>query len=393
MSEEINDKKVYAMKMEKVFSPGVPQIVEHKINNTPWIWFGIDNAYPAFIAELFNKSAMNRTALISKQVAVVGNGLKTIDPNQQSLLDFINPEESYTEVFEKFALDFLTFGAGALNVIWSNDGTEIAEVYHLDVSTVRSGHIHLESQRVEEYYVSYDWSRYKKSEWKPKAYHRFDPSQAIQHPSQIWYYSDYAIGQRYYALPSYSGSLTDIASSVEVSSYHLSALKNGLTPNLVIQMNGGDPGNIERNQIYESITSAFSGTENASKVMVFWNQSKDTASEITPIPPTGDQYMLDLSSWLNTSILSGHMITSPKLLGIYNTEASIQIGNNQQEIITAYDLFKQQVVIPTTKSLLKPFNKIFKYKGGQGDLYIEPIKLFDNQAGQPQDTQVVTEMS
>jgi hypothetical protein len=393
MSEETIDKKVYSMKMEKVFSPAVPQIVEHKINNTPFIWAGIDNLFPQFIAELFNKSAINRTCILSKQIAVVGNGLRTVDPGQEALLEYINPNESWTEVFEKFALDYLTFGAGALNIIWSNDGTEIAEIYHIDVSTVRSGHINYDSQCVEEYYVSYDWSRYKKAEWKPRAFHKFDPSKALEHPSQILYYFDYAIGQKYYALPSYSGAMTDIATDVEISSYHLSHLKNGLTPNLVIQMNNGDPGAIEKNAIYQDITSAFSGTENASKVMVFFNSGPENKADITTIAPVGDDYYIQLNSRIEQRVLIGHQISSPKLLGIYNTEASIQIGNNKDEILTAYELFKQQIIIPNTKALLKPFNKLFKYKGGQGELYIEPIKLFDNQEGQPVDTQVVTEMS
>lgn len=392
MSEEIN-KKVYSMKMEKVFSPAVPEVIEHRFNNTKWVWFGIDNLYPQFIVELFNKSSINRTCLISKQIAVVGNGLRTVDPNQEALLDYINPNESWTEVFEKFALDYLTFGAGALNVIWSNDGTEIAEIYHVDVSAVRSGHISYDTQAVEEYYVSYDWTKYKKAEWKPRAFHKFDPSKALEHPSQILYYYDYSIGQSVYALPSYSGSMTDIATDIEISSYHLSQLKNGLTPNLVIQMNDGTPSAIEKNAIYQDVTSAFSGTENASKVMMFFNSGPENKADITTLAPTGDDYFLQLNSRIEQRVLIGHQISSPKLLGIYNTEASIQIGNNKDEILTAYELFKQQIIIPNTKALLKPFNKLFKYKGGQGDLFIEPIKLFDNQEGQPVDTQVVTEMS
>ena len=187
--------------------------------------------------------------------------------------------------------------------------------------------------------------------------------------------------------------MTDIATDIEISSYHLSQLKNGLTPNLVIQMNDGTPSAIEKNAIYQDVTSAFSGTENASKVMMFFNSGPENKADITTLAPTGDDYFLQLNSRIEQRVLIGHQISSPKLLGIYNTEASIQIGNNKDEILTAYELFKQQIIIPNTKALLKPFNKLFKYKGGQGDLFIEPIKLFDNQEGQPVDTQVVTEMS
>jgi hypothetical protein len=47
-------------------------------------------------------------------------------------------------------------------------------------------------------------------------------------------------------------------------------------------------------------------------------------------------------------------------------------------MIIDYELFKQQVVIPDEKLLIKTMNKIFNKMGGVGKLQVIPISLFPN---------------
>ena len=95
--------------------------------------------------------------------------------------------------------------------------------------------------------------------------------------------------------------------------------------------------------------------------------------------------------------MSGHRIVNPKLLGVYESSSGVQIGGKDQ-ILDSYQLFTQMVIIPDTKSLLKPFNRLFQLFGGIGKLYVEPIKLFPEVVGGDikdggTDTQVVEEMA
>jgi len=220
-----------------------------------WINYGADNLYPQFVASLFMKSAMNRTAIQSKVDGVIGQGLKTIDPNMNYLLKRANAKESWNDVFEKVALDYITFGGFALNIIWNNEGTEVAEFYHADFTKVRSGVHVVECDGPEYYYYSSDWALWKKQ--RPIEYAAYDPKKSETHPSQIFYFMDYEPGNLFYPLPSYVGGQNDIQIDIEVSKFHISNLANGMNPSLFIGLNNGIPDPESREEIYDLLEGQF----------------------------------------------------------------------------------------------------------------------------------------
>jgi capsid portal protein len=376
------EKKFY--RFDKIFDPAVPSLIEVRgPYNNAWVAYGQDNLYPQFIIEMWNKSAILRTGLLAKITAVKGNGLESEDLNDADGLEEANPEESWNDIWAKVVQDYEIFGGYCLNVIWSNDGSQIAAIYHVDFSKVRSGILDRETDRVEYYWVSSDWSRYKKAEWKPKAYHKYDPALALEYPSQLLYYFDHNPGQIYYGLPTWISGGTDVMSDIEISSYHVSHLKQGLTPSMIINMNNGDPGPMERQAIFEEIASSFSGTENAGKFFLSFNQSKDTETNIQTIQPVGDDYYLNLEQRISSRVLSALRITNPKICGLYLDTPGGLKNTTKDEMIVDYELFKQQVVIPDTKTLLKPMNKLWEKMGKRGKLQVIPISLFPNQEGDP----------
>jgi capsid portal protein len=371
-----NEKRFY--RFDKINDPAVPSGIEFRASNNLWMNYGIDNLYPQFIIEMWNKSAILRTGLLAKITAVKGNGLEALESGNEDLLENANPEETWNDIWAKVVMDFEIFGGYALNVIWNNAGTEIAEIYHVDFSKVRSGCLDKDSDRVEYYWVSSDWGRYKKPEWKPRAYHKYNPALATEFPSQILYFFEHSPGQIYYGLPDWIAGGTDVMSDVEISSYHCSHLKQGLTPSMIINMNNGDPGPIERQAIFEEIASSFSGTENAGKFFLSFNQSKDTQTEVQSIMPVGDDYYINLESRISSRVLSALRITNPKICGLYLDNGGGIKNSTKDEMIIDYELFKQQVVIPDEKLLIKTMNKIFNKMGGVGKLQVIPISLFPN---------------
>lgn len=375
--EGTKDKKFY--RFDKIFDPAVPTLVESKGPNSLWMNYGQDNLYPQFIIEMWNKSAILRTGLLAKITAVKGNGLESDFEGDLDGLENANPDESWNDVWSKVVQDYEIFGGFALNVVWSNDGTTVAAVYHVDFSKVRSGMLDRESDKVEYYWVSSDWSRYRKPEWKPKAYKRYNPEDAREYPSQILYFFDHNPGQIYYGLPTWIAGGTDVMSDVEISAYHVSHLKQGLAPSMIINMNNGDPGPIERQTIFEDIASAFSGTENAGKFFLSFNQSKETETSIQTIQPVGDDYYLNLEQRISSRVLSALRITNPKICGLYLDTPGGLKNTTRDEMIVDYELFKQQVVIPDTRTLLKPINRIWKKMGNKGVLKVIPVSLFPDQ--------------
>jgi len=340
-----------------------------------WISYGADNLYPQFVAGLYMKSAMNRTAIQSKLNGVIGQGLKTIDPEKNYLLKRANGKESWNEVFDKAALDYITFGGFALNVIWNNEGTEIAEFYHVDFTKLRSGVHVLECDGPEFYFYSSDWSAWKKQ--RPIEYAAFDPKKSETHPSQIIYAYDYEPGNLFYPLPSYVGGQNDIQIDIEVSKFHISNLANSMNPSLFIGLNNGIPDPEAREEIYDEITMAFRGSENAGKAFIAFSQDKEHAPDVIPIQGANSDFYVALESRITSRILSAHMISSPLLLGLYH-EGGTGFSSNKDEIETAYAHFTSTVIKPIQKQMLKVFDKLM-YDMGRTDieLYIEPNKIFE----------------
>jgi len=364
--------KKYAFNVDRIETE-LPMFIE-KIGKR-WVEYGADNLFPQFIAGLFNKSAMNRTAIQSKLDGVIGQGLKTKKEEDNYLLKRANPKESWNDVFEKATLDYITFGGFALNVIWSNDGETIAEFYHLDFSRVRSG-VHSQlTNEVDKYYYAADWSQWRKI--KPLEFSGFNPEKSIDCPSQVFYFFDYEPGSLFYPLPSYSGGLNDIQIDVEVSKFHINNLANGLAPSLFIGLNNGIPDPEARQEIYDEITMAFRGSDNAGKAFIAFSDDKEHAPDILPIPAANSDYYVNLETRITSRILSAHRITSPMLLGLYH-EGGTGLGRNKDEIETAYAHFITTVVKPIQKSMLKVFDSIMYYRGYETvELYIEPNKMIE----------------
>jgi hypothetical protein len=318
---------------------------------------------------------------------MVGEGLKTEDPNAESELEFANPMETWGDVFSRAALDFEIFGGYALNIIWNKTGDKINAIYNLAFEDVRSGHIDLETDRVEYYYYSADWIRYKKAQFKPKAFKAFNPEHASVHPNQILYSFKSEPGNKYYGLPNYSGSLTDINLDVIISTFHWSNLQNGLSPSLLISLNNGIPDPQSRQEIYEGIASAFSGTQNAGKFFLNFANDVDHGMTVTPIESANDSYYTVLDERISSRILTGHQITSPLLLGIKES-GSGGFSSTADEITVAYTHFNSTVIQPDQKFMLKTFDKLFKYAGHTSKLYIEPKRIFNDEGQKIGDAKV-----
>lgn len=371
-----NKPKYMAFNVDRIETE-LPIFIERLSGNRKWIEYGADNLWPQFVAGLYNKSAMNRTAITSKLDGVIGQGLKTQKEEDNYLLKRANPEESWNDIFEKASLDYITFGGFALNVVWSNDGETIAEFYHLDFSRVRSGNHNPATGKVDKYYYAADWSQWRKI--RPLEFGAYDPQKSLECPSQILYFFDYEPGSLFYPLPTYAGGINDIQIDVEVSKFHINNLANGLTPSLFIGLNNGVPDPEAREEIYDEITMAFRGAENAGKAFIAFSDDKEHAPDVIPIPAANSDYYVQLETRITSRILSAHRITSPLLLGLYH-QGGTGLGSNKDEIEVAYAHFISTVIKPIQKSMLKVFDTIMYYRGYTDvELYIEPNKIIESQ--------------
>jgi len=239
---------------------------------------------------------------------------------------------------------------------------------------VRAGNFG-ETGDISKYYYSSNWVNVRKH--KVIEYHTFDPSMAKEFPSQILYHFEYNPGSRYYPLPIYNGSIVDIQVDIETSKFHFLNLANGLAPSLLINFHEGVPSPEAQNDLYKKIEDKFSGVE-GHKLMITFSNDKESAPEIIPLEATtNDDYYLNLDARTKASILSGHQIVSPLLIGI--KDSGTGFSSNSDEMLTAWSLWKTLVLSPALKSLLKPMNILMSLYGYPSiELIVEPLNILDS---------------
>ena len=186
------------------------------------------------------------------------------------------------------------------------------------------------------------------------------------------------MGFYYYSPVDYQGGLQYAELEEEVSNYHLNNIMNGLSPSMLINFNNGTPNQQERQLIETKIAQKFSGTSNAGKFILAFNDNKESQAEITPVQLSDahNQYQF-LSEESTRKIMVAHRIVSPMLLGIKDGSG---LGNNAEEIKTASLLMDNTVIRPFQELLIDCFDNILAYNDISLNLYfttLQPLEFTD----------------
>lgn len=367
MSEEI--KKYQLGKLNFRQEPFLP-VFSETFDRRPWVNFGFDNQMPQYLISRYQNCAIHKAVITSKVNQIMGDGIVSLN-NPMGSINLINPKENVSEVMRKCALDLVLFGGYSINVVWSRDRKSIAEIYHLDFSRVRSGKINPETDEIEKYYYSADWTNIKKfpvSEYDPF-------NQEEGEPSQILYYKSYCPNNSYYPHPDYSGGLSAIEIDVNIKEFHANNLKNGMRPSLWINMNNGQAGPEEERIIVRGLEEQLSSVNNAGRPIISFNESKELSPEIVQIgSDANDSYYTAIYEDIVRSILSAHRVSTGELYGI---STAGKLGT-RTEIIDHSEYFRKMVIMPYQAELLPTFNKLVSLKYQKPTTFeIKPLSLFE----------------
>ena len=351
-----------------------PQIVETK--NKEWVEFGANNNYFQFLIDRANGSATSSACITGISQMIYGRGLDATDSSKR-------PEQyaRMLSLFKKddvrrFAYDLKLSGQCAIQVIYSKDRKSIAKVEHLPIETLRAEKCGAEDKKVQAYYYHPDWVNIKPSE-KPLRIPAFGISNTPQ-PIEILYVKPYEAGMYYYSTPDYQGGLQYAELEEEVSNYHLNNIMNGLAPSMLINFNNGVPDEEKQTLVENKIKAKFSGSSNAGKFILAFNDDKESAADINPVQLSDahNQYQF-LSEESQKKIMISHRIVSPMLLGIKDSSG---FGNNAEELETATVLMQNTVIIPFQELLTDAFDKILAFNNISLNLYfktLQPLQFVD----------------
>jgi len=329
-----------------------------------YVVYGEDNLFPVTVIDLYNKSAIHRTALDSIIAGIIGNGINVIGDNITN-----SKGETIDELFEKISFDFALFNGFSLNIIWNKEGNKIVEMYHLPFNNVRAGVID-EEENVNEYFYSTDWAQFRK--YTPKSYKAFSATDNRgENGSQIFYFSIYNPSNIYYPLPSYFSAVNDIDLDARIGRFHNANISNGLAPSMFIKFRNGIPSPEERKVVYNEIDEVFAGESNAGRFFLSFSDA-DNAMEVQTLENVNDDYYLALDERITSRILTAHKITSPLLLGIKDANG---FSSNADEIEVAYAHFQGTVIAPKRKKILNNLGYLLKFAGYTVQLDVIPNQL------------------
>jgi len=277
------------------------------------------------------------------------------------------------DIVRKLCYDLKLMGQCAMQVIYSKDRSRIAQVEHMPIETLRAEKAN-EDGEIPAYYYFKDWTKLKPSD-KPLRIPAYGMS---KENIEIYYVKPYKAGFYYYAPVDYQGGLQYCELEEEISNYHLNNIMNGLAPSMLINFNNGTPNPQERELIEARIAQKFSGSSNAGKFILAFNDNKDAQAEITPVQLSDahSQYQF-LSDESQSKVLVAHRVVSPMLLGIKDNTG---LGNNADEIKTASLLMDNTVIRPFQELLIDCFDQILAYNDIALNLYfitLQPLEFTD----------------
>ena len=342
-----------------------PEVKE--VNGADWIEYGADNNYFQYLIDRYNGSPTNNAAINGISQAIYGKGLNATDSNRKP-----NEYAQMVSLFRKdvvrrLCYDLKLMGQCAIQVIYSKDRSKIAQLEHMPIETLRAEKCN-EDGDVPAYYYFNDWENIKKTD-DPLRIPAFGMS---KENIEILYIKPYKSGFYYYSPVDYQGGLQYAELEEEVSNYHLNNIMNGLSPSMLINFNNGTPNQQERQLIETKIAQKFSGTSNAGKFILAFNDNKESQAEITPVQLSDahNQYQF-LSEESTQKIMVAHRIVSPMLLGIKDGSG---LGNNADEIKTASLLMDNTVIRPFQELLIDNFDQILAYNEISLNLYFTTLQ-------------------
>jgi hypothetical protein len=339
-----------------------------------YITYGFANEYPYYLLDNYRRSSKHNAIVNGKVNYIMGGGWQagdnlTVEQEARFIkfFDGLSSTEDLNDITEKLVLDLEIFNGFAVAVTWSKLGT-IAKMEHVPFEKIRV-------DKEEKMFQVADWYNDDMMQLFPKVgdiekIPAFDPENRLG--KQLFYYRVYAAGVKHYPLPEYIGGNAWIEADVQVANFHNNNLRNNFWGGYLINFNNGIPTPEEQGDIERQIKRKFSGTDNAGRFVVTFNDEAANAPTLEPLTPSDmDKQFEVLNKSIQQEIFIAHRVTNPMLFGV-KTEG--QLGG-RNELVEAYELFKATYVNDRVRKVERMINYLGSFNGVEGMelIPVEPI--------------------
>lgn len=337
-----------------------------------WIEYGDDNNYFGELIERYLGSPTNSRCVNGITDLIYGRGLNATD-SEDNAIQFGQMQQILKDKdIRRIVSDLKLLGQAAIQVVYNKQKTKIMQLQHFPTETLRAEKA--VNGRIEAFYYHPKWKELKPQD-KPKRIPAFKFGRKSE-TVEIYYIKPYRAGFYYYSPVDYQGCLQYCSLEEEVSNYHINNIQNGLQPSLLLNFNNGIPSDEAQQLIESKIYEKFSGSSNAGKFILCFNEDSEAQSTVEPIhlPDAHAQYEF-LAKESREKIMIGHGVVSPILLGIKDNTG---FGNNAEELRTASVLMDNIVIRPFQTLLINSFNELLGFNGINLNLYfvtLQPIEF------------------
>lgn len=369
-------KKETKLSIVNVTNNQLPLVTEDTKTRYPFVPFGIyghDDFFDA-VTVGYNASTTNAACVEGIADLIFGKGLYSKNEAFNEILQKLIPQEETKRV----AFDLKLFGNAAYQVYWDDTHTKIKKLYHVPVQTLRAEKLY-DQPRIQNYFYCTDWNDQRKVRDKKKIPAFGTSSEKME----ILWLKNYSPNLYYYSLPDWVSALQYSVVEGELSNLHLNNIENGFLPMVMLNMNSGVPAPEERQTIEDLLYAKFTGTKNAGKFMLSFNDDPTTK-------PTIDVIQIDnlhekfqyVAEYAQDRILVAHRVTSPLLFGIRTQNNGF--SSQSEEMKTAFSIMQSMTIAPFQNVILNALDMVLS-EGGYDDtqLYFEqstPLVILSQQA-------------
>lgn len=344
----------------------IPIVVEDTKTRYSWVPVGIIQADDYFqnVTDSFTTSTTNAACIEGISDLIFGKGLYTKNLAFAETLGKLIPQEEIKRVI----FDLKLYGNSAFQVYWNDEHTKVIKFYHVPVQNLRAEKIY-DNPKIENYFYCTDWLDQRAQKHKKKI-----PAFGCSNEKlEILYIKNYTPGKYYYSTPDWMSALQFSYVEAELSNLHLNNIENGFMPLVMINMNNGIPAPEERQTIESMIESKFTGTRNAGRFMISFNDDADRRPTLDTINIDNlhDKYKY-VAEYAQDRILVGHRVTSPLLFGI-RTQAN-GFSSQSEEMKTAYSILQTMTINPFQNLVINFLDTALTEGGwGESELYFEQL--------------------
>ena len=352
-----------------------PEVKE--VNNKEYVMNGDKNSFYQYIIDRYNGSPTNRTIIDSYSKFIYGKGLYSKEQASKAM-QFANVLSILSKKdLKNICQDYVLFGEASMELIY--DKSKLIKIKHVPKNQILPNKMNDEGD-IQLYWFSQDFNNTRK--YPPREIESFHFKKETT-KNAIYVISNYQAGRTYFADPTYMAGLPYAELEEEIANYCVNHIKNGLSFGYIVNMNNGEPESDELKHKLEAKFKNFgTGSENAGRVMVNWNDSKENDITLTSVEVSEAHKQYEfLSGEATQKLMIAHKVTSPIIFGIMKDGG---LGNNADEMESAFNELYINVIKPLQENVLDALIEVFSANGMSIDLDFIPLRGL----AQPQQTQL-----